>query len=484
MKISIKVKLSVFLTILLLATVSILSVLVLQGIRNNQKQQYEAYLSQQGEIASNYIRQTYLMESITDSKEFLKMRSQELAKQFALMNGMHVILYDMTGKEIGNSRIAESKVDVSSLLEYALKDKNTYMEEGNDIIFLSPLHNSSEQIGVIQLKYSIDKNNTFYADIKDIFLYAGIFVFLICFIGAYLYVYTLAQGISKLKNAAQRIEEGNYSDTVILKRNDELGELSKGIYFMGCRIKKNMDEMKAEQNKLNSAVERLKILGGQQKQFIGNVTHEFKTPLTVIKAYTDLMYMYADDKDLLVEARENINKESMRLSSMVEKVLELSSMEKYDFELQIEEVDVYEVLTEICEQMKGKVQKFGLHLHTSIEHHRIMADKESLMQIFINLIDNAIKYNRPNGDIFVTCSRKENYLNVLIKDTGIGIPNDEKDKVFEPFYKVNKHRSSQFGSTGLGLALVKGLVERQGASISILDTNKDGTSFEIKFKID
>lgn len=483
MNISIKVKLSAFLAILLLVAVSTLSVLVLQGIRNNQKQQYEEYLVQQGEIASNYIKQAYLMESIKDPGEFLKARSQELAKRFELMNGMHVILYDMSGKEMSNSRPAAGKTDVSSLLEYALQDKNTYLEEGNNIIFISPLHNSSEQIGVIQFDYSIEKNKSFYAGIRYLFLYVGIFVFVICFIGAYLYVYPLTKGISILKNTARRIEEGNYTNIVPLKRNDELGELSQGIYFMGCKIEKNMDEMREEQNKLNLAVEKLEFLGNQQKQFIGNVTHEFKTPLTVIKAYTDLMGMYTEDKDLLAEARENIDKEVRRLSAMVEKVLELSTMEKYDFELQKEEVDIYEVLTEICEHMKGKVQKFGLHLHTSLEHHKITADKESLMQIFINLIDNAIKYNCPDGEIWVACSRKGNWLHVLVRDTGIGIPPDERDKIFEPFYMVNKDRSSQSGSTGLGLALVKGLIEKHGAAISILDIKEEGTAFDIKFPI-
>lgn len=483
MKISIKVKLSAFLAILLLAAVGILSVLVLQGIRDNQRQQYEEYLVQQGEIASNYIKQTYLMESIKDPGEFLKARAQELAKRFELMNGMHVILYDMSGKEISNSRPAAGKTDVSGLLEYALQDKNSYAEEGNDIIFLSPLHNSGEQIGVVQFSYSIEKGKRFYESIKYLFLTAGIFVFAVCFIGAYLYVYPLAQGILKLKNAARRIEDGNYTDAVRLKRNDELGELSRGIYFMGRKIRKDMDEMKEEQHKLNLAVEKLEILGNRQKQFIGNVTHEFKTPLTVIKAYTDLLGMYAEDRDLLAEARENIDKETRRLSSMVEKVLELSSLEKYDFELQKEEVDIYEVLTEICEHMKGKIQKFGLHLHTSLEHHRIVADKESLMQIFINLIDNAIKYNRPDGEIWLACGRNGNWLHVLVRDSGIGVPPDERDKIFEPFYRVNKDRSSQSGGTGLGLALVKGLIEKHGAAIAILDTGEEGTAFDIKFPI-
>ena len=483
MKISIKVRVITFLTILLLSTVSILSILVLQGIQNNQKQQYEDYLIQQGEIASNYIRQSYLMESVKDPNEFLNERSQELVKRFEIMSGMHVILYNKSGKEIANSRPVASKTDVTELLLYAIQDKNTYLEEGNNIIFLSPLHNSSEQIGVILFNYSIEKNKMFYTKIKYLFLYVGIFVFAICFILGYLFVHPLTQGILKLKNAARRIEEGNYTDIIRLKRNDELGELSKNIYFMGTKIKKNLDEMKEEQNKLKLAVEKLEILGKQQKQFIGNVTHEFKTPLTVIKAYTDLMDMYMDDPGLVKDAKVHIDKETKRLSDMVEKVLALSSLEKYDFELRKEAIDVYGVLDEVCERMKGKIQKFGLDLNTELEHHIIMADKESLVQIFINLIDNSIKYNRPDGKVWVKCGRQNNEVCILIKDTGIGIPQESRDKIFEPFYTVNKDSSRQYTSTGLGLSLVKELVERQNGTITLLDIREEGSAFEIRFPI-
>lgn len=482
MKISIKVKFSAFLAVLLLSTVIILSILVLQGIQENQKKQYEDYLVQQGEIASNYVKQTYLMESVKDSGRFLQERAQELVKRFEVMSGMHAILYDMSGRELANSRPAAGKTDTNGLFEYALRDRNTYLEEANNVIFLSPLHNSQGQIGVIQFSYPLGREKTFYRDMKYLFLYAGIFVFAICFIFGYLYIQPLVQGVLKLKNTAGKIEEGDYSDIVRLKRNDELGELSRGIYFMGFKIKRNLEEMKEEQDKLKLAVEKLEILGKQQKQFIGNVTHEFKTPLTVIKAYADLMEMYTDDPALLKEAKENIDKETQRLSDMVEKVLALSSLEKYDFELRKETVDIYEVLHDICERMKGKVQKFGLRLHISLEHHRIMADRESLVQIFINLIDNAIKYNRPDGEIWVECRAEDDRLHILVRDTGIGIPADARDKIFEPFYAVNKDRSRQSGSTGLGLSLVKELVERQGGGITLLDM-EDGTAFDIKFPI-
>jgi two-component system phosphate regulon sensor histidine kinase PhoR len=122
-------------------------------------------------------------------------------------------------------------------------------------------------------------------------------------------------------------------------------------------------------------------------------------------------------------------------------------------------------------------------LTVHLEHHFIMGDRESLMQIFINLIDNAIKYNNPQGEILLSCIGNENDVVINVKDTGIGIPLDSRDKIFEPFYTVNKDRSRQSGSTGLGLALVKELVERHKGTIKLLEAEGIGTTLEIIFPI-
>jgi signal transduction histidine kinase len=480
MKIGLKLKSSIFLTLLLLSAVGILSILVLRGIQSNQRQQNEDYLIQQGEIASNYIKQIYLMESIKDPEAFINDRGRELVTRFEMITGMQVILYNLAGKEVANSRPLAGKTDVSLMLEYALQNTNTYIEDGDNIIFLSPLHNSSMQIGVLQFNYSTTSDRMFYTKIKHLFFYSGVFIFAICFISGYLYVRPLTLGILRLKNATQRIEKGDFSDLICLKRSDELGELSQNISNMGKKIKSQIETMKEEQHHLQQAVEKLEILGKQQKQFIGNVTHEFKTPLTIIKAYADLMQMYSDDPTLMNDAKVNIDKESQRLTDMLENVLSLSELENYSFEFQKEEVDIHELLTDICERMNGKIQKYGLQLHTDLEKNILLADKERLNQVFINLIDNAIKYNRPDGHIWISCCKENNFICIRVKDTGIGIPPAERDKIFQPFYTVNK---SLNGGTGLGLSLVRELVEKQGGSITLLDQQAEGSTFEIRFII-
>ncbi len=481
MRISIKIKSSLFLAILLLLTVSILSMLVLSGIRNNQKKDYETYLAQQAKFANTYIRQMYLTES-KDTEQFLQRNAQQLAFALNSINGMHTVIYDMDGKEIANSMPNNNTTDVKELLSNALKDQIAYEIVGDYVEYMAPIYNEG-QIGVIKFDYSLKKNIDFYNDIKTLFINIGTVIFILSFIGAYFYINIFTKSIFKLKKDILDIKMGLYNGIVPLKRKDELGELSEGIYYMSSQIETNIKTMEEEQQKLRLAVQKLKALENQQKTFIGNITHEFKTPLTVIKTYMDLLDMYSDDSNLLQDAKVNITKETQRLYDMVEKTLHLSSLQKYDFEFQCEEVDVKKILEEICSRMQGKAQKFNISLIKNLKSGFVLGDKENLMHIFINLIDNAIKYNEANGEIFINSYTKDKKVFIEVADTGIGIPKEAREKIFEPFYTVNKDRSKNYGGTGLGLSLVKELVEKQKGTISLLDSKEKGTTFIISFPV-
>ncbi|WFR56136.1 ATP-binding protein [Anaerocolumna sp. AGMB13025] len=480
MKPGLKLKSSLFLAVLLLMTVMALSFLILSGVKNNQIRQNETYLTEQGVIAGNYIKQMYLMESVKDPEVFVKERGTELVKRFEMLTQMQVVLYDMNGEEVADSIPLAAKTDIKELLHYALKDINTYTLEGDTMIFLAPLHNSGKQIGVVQFNYSIQKDRLFYEKLEQLFWYAGIFIFISCFLCGYFYINPITKGILNLKHTAQRIEEGDYSDIKPLKRRDELGDLSRNIYYMGNRIKNQLEEMKAEQDNLKMAVEKLEILGVQQKQFIGNVTHEFKTPLTVIKAYADLMNLYQDDPKLLEEAKGNIDTEISKLTTMIDQVLTLSALENYNFEFHPEQIALDLVMKEICDRLMSKAKQHNITLHMELDQITILADKERMSQVFINLIDNAIKYNKEEGHIWVSLNENMGEACIQIKDTGIGIPEEARDKIFTPFYTVNK---AYPGSTGLGLALVWELVKKQGGRIELLENPEEGTLFEIRYPL-
>lgn len=480
MKLSIKIKFSVFLAALLLLTVTILSVLVLNGIKKDQQVQYEAYLSQQARTTNLYVNQLSLSEPFMIPETFLISGGNKLAKQLSKVSGQLTVLYDINGEKIGESAAESKASNIEKALSYALQNKIAYQVEQDSLYYLAPLTKSGEQFGVVQLNYSLEGYLNFYNYIRILFIYIGAGVFIVSFILGYIYFNSFANEILKLKNMADRIRTGQYNIEVPHRR-DELGKLGEGIYDMSRQILKKIKDMQAEQQKLTLAVNKLSNLEKQQKEFIGNITHEFKTPLTSVKAYLDLLEMYPDDPELMETAREKIKQETERLYEMVDKVLQLSALEKYDFEYTMEKIDVMQIMHQVCSSLKGKMDKFGIKLETELKEVFIETDRENLIIILVNLLDNAIKYNKPQGNILIKSYAVSSNVFIEISDTGIGMPEEAEFKVFDPFYTVDKNRSRQNGGVGLGLALIKKLVEKQGGTVVLVETGPEGSTFRLCF---
>ncbi|MGV2884790.1 sensor histidine kinase [Paenibacillus taichungensis] len=489
MRVSIKLKFSVFLAALLILTVVVLSSLVLRGIERNQQTQIETILSQQTRLVNLNVRQSYYTESVRLEQEvFLQQNGRRLAQELASSTGLPIALYDMKGQQVGSSIMSEESADITATLNYALQNKIAYHEQGDTLLYIAPLDGPDGQMGAVRMQYPVQSYHEFYARILQLFMWAGIAVVGLSFILGYLFYNRFAVAITRLKRSADSIREGLYITESPVKRKDELGELGQGIYYMSTSIQQNIEAMHTEQQKLQLAIEKLQALEQQQKQYIGNISHEFKTPLTSIKAYVELLDMYKDDPQLLDDATSNIGKETERLYEMVEKVLHLSALEKYDFENQAEDVEVRALLEDACGRMRGKAEKFALNMELTLLPAVIRSDRESLMHIFINLLDNAIKYNVPGGVIRVSneLRMQERQAVICIFNSGTPIPDEAREKIFEPFYTVNKDRARKTGGTGLGLSLVKQFVEKQGGTISLLPGDPqhgEGTTFQLVFPL-
>lgn len=489
MRVSIKLKFSVFLATLLILTVVVLSSLVLRGIERNQQTQIETILSQQTRLVNLNVRQSYYTESVRLEQEvFLQQNGRRLAQELASSTGLPIALYDMKGQQVGSSIMSEESADITATLNYALQNKIAYHEQGDTLLYIAPLDGPDGQMGAVRMQYPVQSYHEFYARILQLFMWAGIAVVGLSFILGYLFYNRFAVAITRLKRSADSIREGHYITESPVRRKDELGELGQGIYYMSTSIQQNIEAMHAEQQKLQLAIEKLQALEQQQKQYIGNISHEFKTPLTSIKAYVELLDMYKDDPQLLDDATSNIGKETERLFEMVEKVLHLSALEKYDFENQAEDVEVRALLEDACGRMRGKAEKFALNMELVLLPAVIRSDRESLMHIFINLLDNAIKYNVPGGIIRVSnvLRMQERQAVIRIFNSGTPIPDEAREKIFEPFYTVNKDRARKTGGTGLGLSLVKQFVEKQGGTISLLPGDPkhgEGTTFQLIFPL-
>ncbi|MCH5585973.1 HAMP domain-containing histidine kinase [Shimazuella sp. AN120528] len=489
MRHNLKLKISTFLALLLLTTIGTLCFFIIGEIKQDQQQKQKAYLLEQSGIANEYIEQVIQSDPTYQNNmslrySILKKKKSELISYLEVKTSMKVFLY-LTNERAEldmDLPLTSSKVQDQKLLQYAKNNQIALLREGNSLYYAAPLNNGYD--GVIAFVYEVKDDQALLQKIKLLFVQVGSIVLLISFLLAYLYFAKIANEILKLKNISELIEQGIFCSFSITNRSDELGKLSRGMYSMSKKIEENIVDMQQKQASLNLVVKKLKHLESQQKTFIGNITHEFKTPLTVILAYMDLLEMYERDPTLIHKAQENVKKEAKRLYDLVEKVLQLASFEKYDFELHQEKIDSRDILEELVERIRGKAQKFEVQITTELQPASLFLDRESFTLIFINLLDNAIKYNVSGGTVTLTSSIRDDSLMITVTDTGIGIPPDARDKIFEAFYTVSKDRSKKTGGTGLGLALVKRLVEDQQGTITI-DTNKEeqGTVVEIIFPL-
>jgi two-component system, OmpR family, phosphate regulon sensor histidine kinase PhoR len=228
-------------------------------------------------------------------------------------------------------------------------------------------------------------------------------------------------------------------------------------------------------------ITELKNLEQMRKDFVANVSHELKTPITSIKGFSETLLDGAmQDRDALKSFLEIILAESDRLQSLIQDLLELSKIEKHGFELSLEKQEVAALIGEVLPILKDKAEKKEITIHTRFESKgEAEIDPYRLKQVFINLISNAIVYTPKGGDVTISVTEGKEKVVVAITDNGIGISEEELPRIFERFYRVDKARSRNSGGTGLGLAIVKHIIEAHEGKIEVDSEANKGTTFTV-----
>lgn len=229
-------------------------------------------------------------------------------------------------------------------------------------------------------------------------------------------------------------------------------------------------------------ITEIKKLEQMRKDFVANVSHELKTPVTSIKGFTETLLDGAmNDKDSLQAFLSIILKESDRLQSLIHDLLELSKIEQQGFQLNVQDFDLIPLLNDILTLLKSKAdaKNIQLSLESEIDAVMIQGDLHRLKQVFINLVGNAISYTPSGGAVSISLKAFEHKVQVKVKDSGIGIEKEEIPRIFERFYRVDRARSRNSGGTGLGLAIVKHLVEAHHGTIRVKSEIGKGSEFII-----
>jgi two-component system phosphate regulon sensor histidine kinase PhoR len=216
-----------------------------------------------------------------------------------------------------------------------------------------------------------------------------------------------------------------------------------------------------------------------RSDFIANISHELKTPLTSIKGFVETLLEGAlDDKENSREFLKIIQRHTDRLNSLINDLLQLSYLESKEVNLTKEDFQLRSLLNTIISGFTTQLNKKNIKLINEIAPDIMAeADKEKIQQVFTNLIDNAIKFNKENGNIKIYARKDQNGIKVTVEDSGLGLPEKDIPRIFERFYRVDKARSRELGGTGLGLAIVRHAVELHGGAVGVESTEGLGSKF-------
>lgn len=419
--------------------------------------------SRSSEVVLSYFNKA----SLSSEEQFLK-TARAFVENFSDKSVMEVwiidsggeVLVSSTGISVRNEKYPDysyAKAD-GKFGEWIGKNANgekimaqSYMLPSNDII-------SSAAVRYIVSLQDIDRQ--LISVYVTVALIAAFIIFLVITSGAF-FIRSIINPVKKINETAERIANGDFDVSIEkYKYNDEIGQLCETINHMAHEI---------------SESEQLK------NEFISTVSHELRTPLTAIKGWGETIRSSGGDKEITEKGINVIVKESERLTSLVEELLDFSRMENGKMSLKISRIDIVKELSDVIEAIQERAERENIQIISDISagHIYINADGNRLKQVFVNIIDNAIKYGKSGGYVKISLKRLNNSIRITVEDNGCGISKNDLPKIKQKFFKAN---NSTRGS-GIGLAVSDEIISLHRGELNFESVLGEGTVVTINLPI-
>lgn len=418
-------------------------------------------------VFSDYIKQDLIVRGNNHAKV--------LEGQFNQETIMHVIRMEKgaTTKVLitdTNQTLIDSSVPPDEDMENHLLPKGILLKNGkllesdwkhhDYIISVSPIGNNE---GYVYMYYPSNILREIVVVLNLLMLIASIGIIMLAFGFIGILSKKLARPLLIMKDATNKMSLGKYQQIIPVDGNDEIAQLGKSIQSLG---------------------EQLQYFEDSRNDFLAAVSHELRTPLTYIKGYSDILMkgLYKNSNEQR-QYLQIINNEAKRISILVDDLFEMSKLQVNEFVLEREQTSINHIIEKVIINLKPEIEKKGLKVSSDLEDlPTINIDPKRMEQVFYNLIENAMKYTQ-QGEIKIHSYLEKEHINIKIADTGIGIPKAELKKIFDRFYRIEQSRARKTGGTGLGLYVVKQIVEAHEGEITVESRENRGSTFTISLRI-
>ncbi|KGJ50727.1 hypothetical protein KD33_01695 [Clostridium sp. NCR] len=453
---------------LILSLVSVIILVVIAiaiSINSIFEKKFEEYI-----IKNNESEVSKLIDSI--ESEYVDGRwnlySIEKIGENAIDKGIFIDLYDTNGNLIwgattyNQDRCSAMMGSIESNMKHMMGNwHGKYTEKTFDLE--SPTNEviGNIKIGTYGSLYYMDNDVDFLKEINKVISAIGILMTLITIFIAILIANNISKPIEVVSNMANLMGDGGYDSKI---------EYQSNIYEIDTLIKSI--------NNLSSKLEEQENL---RKRLTTDISHELRTPLTNVQTHLEAMIDGIWEPN--TERLNSVNEEVIRLTNLVNQLKNLAKFDSEKNKLNLSEVNIGELIKNIVYNNQGCALEKNINIVFNLESINTYVDKDKISQVIVNLLSNAIRYTNNDGNIYINAHKEKNNIKIHFKDDGVGIPKDSLNYIFERFYRVDESRSKETGGIGVGLTIVKSIVDLHKGKIEVKSKVKEGSEFIITLPI-
>ena len=447
---------------LILSLVSLIIIVILSialSINSVFNKKFEQYIIRNNEneisniidsIRSKYVNGEWELSSI-----------QQIGED-AISNGIFVDLYDKDSNLVWGAMTYNKNMchmvmgSIENNMNYMInKNKSNYTEKLFEIKNLDNEIIGNIKIGSYGLLYYMDNDVDFLKEINKVITSIGIVMVLITIFIAILISNNISKPVEVVSNMANLIGDGDYDNKIDYDSNIvEIDVLIKSINNLSAKLE--------EQENL-------------RKRLTTDISHELRTPLTSIQTHLEAMIDGIWEPD--TERLNSVNEEVIRLTNLVNQLQNLAKFDSEKSKLNLAKVNVKNLIMKVVYNNQGKALEKNINIECDLESIDSYLDKDKISQVIVNLLSNAIRYTNNGGKIFISSYKENNNLKIQFKDNGIGIPKENIKYIFERFYRVDESRSKNTGGIGVGLTIVKSIIDLHQGTIEVRSELNKGSEF-------